>query len=240
MNSETSIGLLLVDDHPVTCEGLARELEAQGDITVTTLVGSVADGLALFQDTCPDAKRAQTDLVLADMHLPDGTAADLCRQLRASGCSARFLIYTGYDEDCDLWDALEAGAEGFIYKSADLAEIVQAVREVHAGRRLWTSEQLARAQGWWNEVGSKVAALTEREREVLALVAADRSNRDMAEALGVSERTVESHIRNLIDKVNVRSRVGLAAFYSEHCRGRNGLPKLSGSTDDKLPPGVVS
>jgi RNA polymerase sigma factor (sigma-70 family) len=202
--STEPIRLLLVDDHPVTSAGLARELEAQGDIAVIGLAGSVAEVVSLFQQALPEWTRL--DLVLADLRLPDGTGAELCRRLRAGGCSARFLIYTGYDEDGDLWDAQEAGAEGFIGKSADVSEVARAVRDVHAGQRLWTSEQEARARQWWNEVGSKLETLTERERQVLMLIAEALSNRQIAERLGLSENTVETHVRNVLNKLHLSTR----------------------------------
>ena len=118
-----------------------------------------------------------------------------------------------------MYGMWRAGAVGYVLKQEALAEIAEAVRRAARGERLWTDEHVACALRWWDEVGTALETLTERENEVLALVAADRSNQEIAEALAIGERTVETHIRNLIGKTGVRSRSGLVAFYARRQTG---------------------
>jgi two-component system, NarL family, response regulator DevR len=212
--------LLLVDDHPVVCQGLIEEIEAEGDIAVIGVAASVAAATVLASQTHPE-------IVLTDMHLPDGTGADVCRQVRSQESHSHALILTGFDEDCDLWEALDARADGVIYKSADVGLVTQAVRQVMAGQRLWTEDQLQRAQRWWNEVGSIMSMLTMREREVLNLVAQGSANKDIATTLGIGLTSVETHLSHLLQKLDLKSRQEMTAFVWRHrltdCLQRNSL-----------------
>ena len=201
--------LLLVDDHPVVCQGLIEEVEADGDINVIGVATSMAAAIALAAQTRPE-------IVLTDMHLPDGTGAEVCHQVRLQGNGIRVLILTGFDEDCDLWEALDAQADGVIYKSADVGQVAQAVRQVMAGQRLWTDEQLQRAQRWWDDVGGVLNMLTAREREVLNLVAQGLANKDIATTLQIGLPSVETHLSHLLQKLDLKSRREMTAFVWRH------------------------
>ncbi|MBN1427859.1 MAG: response regulator transcription factor [Anaerolineae bacterium] len=207
--SNNKIRLLLVDDHPVVCQGLAEELDAEGDIDVVGIAGSVAEALTLISEVQPD-------IVLSDMRLPDGTGEEICRHICGHQNGHRFLVLTGFDDARDIWQMREAQANGMIYKSADPHQVTQAVKQVMAGERLWTDKQITCARRWWDEVGSRLATLTNREREVLRLVAQGMSNKDIAATLGICVASTETHLTHLLQKLELKSRREMAAFVWRH------------------------
>jgi two-component system, NarL family, response regulator DevR len=204
MNTE-QIRLLVADDHPVVRRGLVGELEAEGDIRIVGMASSVAEAITMAEETQPQ-------IVLADMYLSDGTGVDICRRIRAQSIGERILIFTGFDTNSDLWDALDAQANGVISKSTDVCQVARAVRRAMAGEQLWTDDQLTRAQQWWDEAGCRLASLTRREREVLQLVAQGMSNKCIAATLGIGVTSTETHLSHLLQKLNLESRGELVAF----------------------------
>jgi DNA-binding NarL/FixJ family response regulator len=128
----------------------------------------------------------------------------------------RVLALSSYDDDRYVQEMLEAGETGYLLKDEAPVVIVAAVRAAARGERLWTMEQFARARRWREEVQERWSALTEREREVLALVAARKSNKEIAQALNVTVRTVEFHVSNVLGKLGLTSRVEAAVWVKEH------------------------
>ncbi len=209
------ISVVLADDHPVVRSGIRNELARYHDIAVVGEAAGSEETLRLIDETRPG-------VALLDCRLPGGLdGIAVARRMQAAGWPTRVIALSAYDDEELLYGMWRAGAVGYILKQEALEEIVEAVRQAARGERLWTDEQVARAQQWWDEVGMALETLTEREGEVLALVAADRSNQEISEALSISERTVETHIRSLISKTGVRSRSGLAAFYLRHQAGHD-------------------
>ena len=133
----------------------------------------------------------------------------------------RVLALSAYDDERYVQEMLGAGAVGYLLKEEAPGVIVAAVRAAARGERLWTAEQFARAQRWREEVQGRWERLTEREREVLALVAAGKSNKEIAQALSVTVRTVEFHVSNVLGKLGLTSRVEAAVWAREHglCNG---------------------
>ena len=123
---------------------------------------------------------------------------------------------SAYDDERYVRGMLEAGTVGYLLKDEAPETIVAAVRAVARGERLWTAEQFTRARRWREEVDERWSALTEREREVLALVAAGKSNKEIAQALNVTVRTVEFHVSNVLGKLGLTSRVEAAVWVKEH------------------------
>jgi len=196
------ITVLIADDHPVVRQGLQVLLSVQDDIEV---VGEAADGgqaLAL-------AAQLEPDVILLDLKLPvlDGVA--VLRELRACGLRTRALVLTSAADRSLVTLAVQAGAAGFLYKDVDPDALVRALRSVHDGNTLLAPEAAGSLVGTPAAVQG-IGALTGREREVLGQIADGRSNREIARRLGVSEKTVKTHVSSVLAKLGVADRTQAA------------------------------
>jgi DNA-binding NarL/FixJ family response regulator len=202
------IRVLLVDDHQVVRRGLRTFLEVQPDIEV---VGEAADGA----EGVRRAGELHPDVILMDIRMPgtDGIAA--LRELREADSKARVLVVTSFTEQRTVVPALRAGAAGYLYKDVDPDALAGAIRSVHAGHVLLQAE-VADALLSRDEPGAPASgrggSLTDREREVLALIADGRSNREIARALVLSEKTVKTHVSNILMKLDVADRTQAALW----------------------------
>ncbi len=193
------IKVLVVDDHPVVRQGLRTFLDLQDDITV---VGESADG----ESCVDDAERLRPDVILLDLRMPGADGVAALRGLRDN--PARVLVVTSYTEPSAVLPAVRAGAAGYVYKDVDPPALAAAIRSVHAGHVLLHPD-VARllAEG---DAHAGSAELTAREREVLAQVARGRSNREIARALSLSEKTVKTHVSAILGKLGVQDRTQAA------------------------------
>ncbi|GAA2140325.1 response regulator [Streptomyces synnematoformans] len=206
------IRVLLVDDHQVVRRGLRTFLEVQDDIEV---VGEAADGdegVARTAELVPD-------VVLMDVKMPGTDGIEALRRIRESGSAARVLVITSFTEQRTVVPALRAGAAGYVYKDVDPEALAKAIRSVHAGHVLLQPDVAGALLA--QEVGGGPAqgrgtTLTEREREVLALIADGRSNREIARALVVSEKTVKTHVSNILMKLDLADRTQAALWAVRH------------------------
>ena len=210
----TAISVLIVDDHPVVRRGLRVLLEVQDGIEVAGEAGDGATALALAAELSPD-------VVLLDLKLPGMDGIAVLTQLKASDSTARVLVLTSATEPAAASLALRSGAAGLVYKDVDPDALVRAIRSVHDGHLLLAAEaagSLVRNGGGWNPVAG-LDALTGREREVLAEIAKGRSNREIARALAVSEKTVKAHVSSVLAKLGVQDRTQAALIAVRHERG---------------------
>jgi DNA-binding NarL/FixJ family response regulator len=213
------ISVLIVDDHPVVRRGLRALLEVQDDIEVAGEAGDGATALGLAAELSPD-------VILLDLKLPglDGIAvlAELKARAGAPGTSpARVLVLTSATEPASASLAVRSGASGVVYKDVDPDALVRAIRSVHDGHLLLAPEaagSLVRSGGWWSQAAG-LDALTSREREVLAEIAKGRSNREIARALAVSEKTVKAHVSSVLAKLGVQDRTQAALVAVRHEQG---------------------
>jgi DNA-binding NarL/FixJ family response regulator len=208
------IKVLIVDDHPVVRRGLRVLLEVQDGIEVAGEAGDGATALALAAELSPD-------VVLLDLKLPGMDGIAVLTQLKASDSTARVLVLTSATEPAAASLALRSGAAGLVYKDVDPDALVRAIRSVHDGHLLLAAEaagSLVRNGGGWNPVAG-LDALTGREREVLAEIAKGRSNREIARALAVSEKTVKAHVSSVLAKLGVQDRTQAALIAVRHERG---------------------
>jgi DNA-binding NarL/FixJ family response regulator len=203
MNGTTPIRVLIADDHPVVRQGLAVLLDVQDDIT---LVGQASDGPEAIKLTL----EARPDVLLLDLKLPVLDGIGVLSQLHGQAVATRVIILTSAAGPGSPAQALQAGAAGFLYKDVDPDALVRAIRSVHDGHTVLApqaAELVARRPG--SDVRG-LGALTGREREVLALLADGRSNREIARSLGVAEKTVKTHVSSVLAKLGVADRTQAA------------------------------
>lgn len=200
------IRVLLADDHQVVRRGLRTFLEVQDDIEV---VGEAADGA----EAVARAEELRPHVVLMDVRMPGTDGVEALRTLHGLGNPARVLVVTSFTEQRTAVPALRAGAAGYVYKDVAPDALATAIRSVHAGHVLLQPEVAAallaaeRQQG-----GGRAGSLTEREREVLGLIADGRSNREIARALVLSEKTVKTHVSNILMKLDLADRTQAALW----------------------------
>jgi len=208
------IGVLLADDHPTLRLGLRVLLDQAPDVEVVGEAENGEEVLALIEALVPD-------VAVLDCQLPVLEGTEVAQEIRQRGLPVQVLALSAYDDERYVRGMLEAGAVGYLLKDEAPETIVAAVRAAARGERLWTAEQFARAQRWREEVEERWNALTEREREVLALVTAGKSNKEIAQTLSITVRTVEFHVGNVLGKLGLTSRVEAAVWAKEHglCNG---------------------
>ena len=206
-----AIKVLLVDDHQVVRRGLRTFLEVQDDIEVVGEAADGADGVALAEELRPD-------VVLMDVKMPGMDGVEALRRLRDLDNPARVLIVTSFTERRTVVPALRAGAAGYVYKDVDPDALAAAIRSVHAGHILLQPEVAAvlLSQEEANLFQGRSGSLTDREREVLGLIADGRSNREIARALVLSEKTVKTHVSNILMKLDLADRTQAALWAVRH------------------------
>lgn len=194
-----TIRLLIADNHPVTRIGIHSVLKEVPDIEV---VGEAKDGVEVKQMIA----ELHPDVLLLDLIMP-GLRPSGFKEWVCTNCAETItLVLTAHDQDCYLAKAIEAGVAGFLTKEKAPKRLVEAIRCAARGEVLITGEQLVRAYSWRKEVGKRWESLTEREREVLKLVADGRRSKEIAEVLCVTEKTIEKHISNVLNKLALNSR----------------------------------
>lgn len=198
----TAIRILIADDHPIVREGLSAVLETQPDFAV---VGQAADGVQVVAL----AATLRPDVILLDLEMPglDGVAA--LRAVRAADPAARAIVFTAFDTDERILAAVRAGAQGYLLKGAPRDELFQAVRVVHRGGSL--IQPVVAARLLQQVVAPPPEALTEREAEVLRLLAQGRQNKEIADTLAISERTVKFHVSGILAKLGAGNRTEAVA-----------------------------
>jgi DNA-binding NarL/FixJ family response regulator len=189
------IRLLVVDDHPVVREGLLAILTAEPDMLVLGEAASAEDLLALSVPEPPD-------VAVLDVRLPGTSGIELLSQLRLRWPDIRAVMFTSYDLAAEIYAALEAGAWAYVRKGVPRAELLQAIRTVHSGQRYIPPDIAARLA----EHVAAGAGLSAREREVLGHVRDGRTNKEVACMLGISENTVNLHVKSVLSKLGVASR----------------------------------
>jgi NarL family two-component system response regulator LiaR len=208
-----SITVLIVDDHSVVRRGIRALLEAEEGFTVVGEAGSGGEAVLLAADLAPDV--VLMDLVMPEM---DGVAAT--RLVKARSPRSQVIVLTSYHEDEHIFSAIRAGALSYLLKGMGLAELTEAVRKAACGEAVMHPRVAARLvqelRGAEPEAAQLYGSLSEREREVLQLIAEGLSNADIAERLVIGERTVKSHVTNILGKLHVADRTQAAIYAWRH------------------------
>ena len=200
MNQQPRIRVFSVDDHPLLREGIAAVINNEQDMQV---IGQAANG----KDAVQEFKKYQPDVTLMDLRLPDMSGIDAMIAIRAEFPDARVILLTTFEGDVEIKRALEAGARGYLLKSMPPRELVEVIRQVHAGKKRIPPQLAAQLAEHISD-----EALTTREIEVLGQIAGGNRNRDIAEQLFISEETVKVHIKHIMEKLGASDRTEAVAI----------------------------
>jgi DNA-binding NarL/FixJ family response regulator len=200
------IRVLIVDDHPIVREGVTAVLEREHDIEVVGTAATIADGLQ-------SSSRLRPEVVLLDLRLPGAHAADHVTSFARGGCAV--VVFTAHDGDDDVFRAIRGGARGYLLKGSPAAEIAEAIRQVHAGESYLSPRIAAKLVTGVAQPRGRSGLLSPREGAVLRLVAAGLSNRQIAGALSISERTVKFHVTAIFNKLGAENRAQAVAIAAE-------------------------
>ncbi len=208
--------VLLAEDHKIVRQGTRLYLESMG----IEIVGEATNG----SEAVELAGQLEPDVVLMDIHLPELTGVEATRRIRHDYPDIHILVLTAYDEPAYVHALLDAGADGFILKTAELAELYKALNEVAVGRKSFDADMLARARKHIAEMPAQIDGLTDRELEVLSQAGLGRTNKEIGKLLFISDRTVQGHLKNIYQKFGVTTRTEAVAIALQH-----GLITLEGT-----------
>jgi DNA-binding NarL/FixJ family response regulator len=194
LNPEEKIKVMVVDDHPLLRVGITAIVNARSDMNVVAQAQTGEEAVALFP-------RCRPDVTLIDLKLPGMSGVATIRAIREVHPTARFIVVTTYEGDEDIHRALEAGAQGYVIKGMPYQVLVQALQRVHSGRRFLPPTVV-------DALASRMpdSELSAREQEVLGLLVAGKSNKEIALSLRITEATVKSHVSAILMRLNVNDR----------------------------------
>ena len=213
VTKKESITVVIADDHALFRRGLTMVLESEPDIDV---VGEANDG----HEVVDMAQKTMPDLVLMDVRMPGRGGIDAAQAIKDAVPHTKILMLTISDEEEDLYDAIKAGASGYLLKEISIEEVADSIRQVHAGQSLISPSMASKLLTEFAAMARKdeekqqmpTPRLTDREMEVLTLVAQGLNNRDIAKELFISENTVKNHVRNILEKLHLHSRMEAVVY----------------------------
>ena len=201
-STDSNIRVMVVDDHEIVRYGIIELVGRTEGFEVVAEAGSVHDAITRADLTTPD-------VMLVDLQLPDGTGIDIMNHVRKSLPDTKCIVLTSFDDDDALAESCKAGAKAFILKTVHGAEISRVIRLVHDGKVLLDEKTITRRAGDQDDV---MAALTPAERRIVGLISKGMSNAEIAETLGISEKTVKNHITSLLSKMGLKRRTQVMAW----------------------------
>jgi len=190
--------VLLAEDHKIVRQGTRMFLESMG----VEVIGEATTGVEAVQL----ARELQPDVVLMDIHMPELTGVEATRRIRHDNPDARVLVLTAYDDPPYVHALLEAGADGYVLKTAEFSQLYRALQEVAVGRTAFDADVMAKAARHTPESAVLVEGLTDRELEILGFAARGLTNKEIGKHLFISDRTVQGHLQNVYQKLGVGTR----------------------------------
>ena len=215
-----TVRVFLLDDHEIVRRGLRDLLEAEDDLTVVGVAGTAAEALRRIPATRPD-------VAVLDVRLPDGSGVEVCREIRLAHPDVHCLMLTSFADDEALFDAIMAGASGYVLKQVRGNELVEDIRRVAAGQSLLDPAVTARVLDRLRrgpEQDEQVASLTEQEQHILELLAEGLTNRQIAERMYLAEKTVKNYVSNLLAKMGMSRRTEAAVYAARAAERRRRPP----------------
>ncbi|WP_370324372.1 response regulator [Euzebya sp.] len=204
---------MLVDDHEVVRQGLAAMVDSQDDMSVVAEAGSVAEAVLRARSYHPD-------VIVMDVRLPDGTGVEACREIRSERPETHVLMLTSFSDDKALFDAIMAGAAGYLLKQVRGSDLLDAIRRVAEGESLLdpavTAAVLERIRHGSGSTDPRLARLTPTERRILESIAEGATNREIGDRLGLAEKTIKNYVSTILSKLHVARRAEAAAYLVEH------------------------
>jgi DNA-binding NarL/FixJ family response regulator len=206
------ITVLLVDDHEMVRVGLRSLLGAEHSIEVVGEAGGAAEAVA-------QAARLRPDVVVMDVRLPDRSGVEACREIRAEAPEIQVIMLTSYPDDEAVFASITAGAAGYLFKEIRGQELVRAIETVAAGQSLLDPGVTQKVLDRMKQLASghqprDITALSPQERKVLALVAEGKTNKEIANSLDLSDKTVKNYLSNIFSKLNLARRTEAAAYFA--------------------------
>ncbi|MEV6675844.1 response regulator transcription factor [Streptomyces erythrochromogenes] len=211
MHEDGKIKVFLLDDHEVVRRGVHELLSVEEDIEIVGEAGTAADALVRIPATRPD-------VAVLDVRLPDGSGVEVCREVRSRNEDVKCLMLTSFADDEALFDAIMAGASGYVLKAIRGNELLSAVRDVAAGKSLLDPVATARVLERLRDGGrsgkgdDRLASLTEQERKILDLIGEGLTNRVIGERLHLAEKTIKNYVSSLLSKLGMERRSQAAAY----------------------------
>lgn len=209
VREDGKITVFLLDDHEVVRRGVHELLSVEPDIVVVGEAGTAADALARIPATRPD-------VAVLDVRLPDGSGVEVCREIRSADENIKCLMLTSYADDEALFEAIMAGASGYVLKAIRGNELLTAVRDVAAGKSLLdpvaTARVLERLRDGGPKADDRLARLTDQERKILDLIGEGLTNRVIGERLHLAEKTIKNYVSSLLAKLGMERRSQAAAY----------------------------
>lgn len=209
MSNESTVSIMMVDDHPLLRKGLRQLLEFEDELEIVAEASSGAEAIKLAEESDPD-------LITLDLNMQGMDGLETLRALRSIGISSRILMLTVSDNDEDVVEAIRSGADGYLLKDMEPDELVDKIKEASLGKMVMSeklTEVLATAlRKPEKKSGNLISSLTSREYEILKLIAKGLSNKLIARELDISDGTVKVHVKHLLKKLNLKSRVEAAVW----------------------------
>ncbi|UIX32565.1 response regulator [Streptomyces sp. GQFP] len=224
MSEDGKITVFLLDDHEVVRRGVRELLSVEDDIVVVGEAGTAADALVRIPATRPD-------VAVLDVRLPDGSGVEVCREIRSRDAGVKCLMLTSFADDEALFDAIMAGASGYVLKAIRGHELLAAVRDVAAGKSLLDPVATARVLERLRSGGGaatgvqgdeRLANLTDQERRILDLIGEGLTNRAIGERLNLAEKTIKNYVSGLLSKLGMQRRAQAAAYVARMQAERQG------------------
>ncbi len=212
VQGKPKISILIADDHALTREGIRSVLSRASDMEI---VGEAENGNEVMELV----EKLRPQILLLDLIMPDLSPAKLEKWVRETYPETTTLVLTAHDRDAYLAGMMEAGVQGFMHKDVRAEQLVESIRRAASGESLFDQAQISRAQHWHSDIERKWNSLTDREKQTLELLTKEMTNKQIANAMQVSDKTIEQHLTDIYSKLGVATRAKAVLWINSQLRG---------------------